>query len=125
MNQKQLFLTTTDRELVKSLKAENISGIKVSYYTTDSLPPDVIDSIGKYIIRFAADISVGLFTAWLYDYIKRNSSHKTYINGKNVSDNYEQISILIKNITVNNYIEEPENHKDDDEITKGVNKAGS
>ena len=87
MNPERLSITTTDREFIKSLNAQNFDGIRVSHYVTDSLPVDVVHFIGTYFISFAIGAGSSLFASWLYDRVKGDPSHKTTINGINVSGN--------------------------------------
>jgi len=97
MDTQRLSVTTTDREFIHALNAQKFDGIRISHYVTDSLPADVGHFIGTYFISFGLGAASSLFASWFYDRIKRDPSHKTTINGIDVSGNPEQIIIIINN----------------------------
>ena len=109
----ELTITTTDENFARDLKAANIPGLKISvqHFRMDdtelSFLPVVI-MIGTVIGTAAGTIALNLFSNWLYDRIKKDSTHVTTINEQNITNNIGQINIII-----NNYVKDYQKPKDE------------
>jgi hypothetical protein len=90
----EIMLLTSDGELVRELLAGVPGGVKASMFHTRAVE---FESIARFVISFASDVSVGVFSAWLYDRMKDRGSEKTSIEGREVPSDVQQITIVINN----------------------------
>jgi hypothetical protein len=110
---KELLIETMDNDLYDDLSAANIPGLTLrkrdvsrmdSADVASTIQPTVIVVFIIAIGTIAKDVAVSLFQSWLYDRFKNEKSHKTTINGIDITHDVTQI-----NTVINNYLQENRN----------------
>lgn len=90
----EIMLSTSDGELVRAMLAGVPDGVKASMFHTRAVE---VESVARFVISFASDVAVGVFSAWLYDRMKNRGSEKTTIEGRDIPRDVQQITVVINN----------------------------
>lgn len=106
----QIMLLTSERKLVRELLAGTPDGVKASMFYTRAIE---VEEVARFVISFASDVAVGVFSSWLYDRIKNNSPEKTTIEGSDVPCDMQQITIVINNALQQHQQQSQQNHEND------------
>ena len=106
----ELLITTTDIDFITDLKSENIPELKVNrlYSAVASLDTQTTSKIIEIVIFATSTITLNLFSTWLYNRMKKETTHVTTLNQQNIVNNIGQINVII-----NNYIESQQKDKHD------------
>lgn len=104
----EIMLITSDKELFGSLVSGAPDGVKISVFHTRAVE---VEEVARFIISFASDVAVGVFSAWLYDRMKGSGSEKTTIEGRDVPRDAQQINIVINN-TLQQYQQQSQKNHD-------------
>jgi hypothetical protein len=65
----------------------------------------------RVVLEFISEVGIALFSAWLYDAIKKYRGKKTEIESRPVPENVVQIEILIKQIIEGSESDQPDKQK--------------
>lgn len=106
----EIMLSSSDRNLVRELMSGTPEGVKASMFYTRAIE---VEEVARFVISFASDIAVGVFSAWLYDRIKKGGSEKTSIEGSDVPRDIQQITIVINNTLQQHQQQSQQNHEKD------------
>jgi hypothetical protein len=106
----EIMLLTSERELVRELLAGTPEGVKASMFHTRAIE---FEELARFVISFASDVAVGVFSAWLYDRIKKGGPEKTTIDGKEVPRDIQQITIVINNTLQQHQQQSQQNSEND------------
>lgn len=90
----EIMLSTSDGDLVRELLAGVPDGAKASMCYTRAVE---VEPIARFVISFASDVAIGVFSAWLYDRMKNRGTEKTTIEGRDVPRDVQQIMVVINN----------------------------
>ncbi|SRR6266571_5144698 len=77
----RITIRTSDRSFYSDLKAASIEGIKVSFFTKDSIEPGELLTV---IVTSATTVATELFIKWLYHKFRSKPNEKTVINGNQI-----------------------------------------
>lgn len=89
---KKTHISTRDEEFAEDLAALDIQGVEVFTRLTASVPTEMVF---EYIIKFASEIAMQLFSKWLSERVVRKRPHDTRINGIQVSaDNVKNLIVI-------------------------------
>ncbi len=96
-------IETSDREFLKALRAEEITGLRLmsKVFTCDSaewIPP--VEKILTFIVDASTQIEIGLLSTWLYERFKNKPPERVTVNDQEVEP--ASISIVINNIQIHN-----------------------
>ena len=104
MPYKTVYITTSDDDLSQELQKANLPGVEVLTRLTAAVS---YDQVIQHIVHLSSDVAVGVFSAWLYDKIKKKDPSKTTINSKQIIQNNTEITLMI------NQVQDEQNKKDD------------
>ena len=108
LQENEFILETKDREVAEAIFSANIDGVSQH----EMLLKAVIDPepIIRFVISAVSDVSIGLFSAWLYDLVKKRGSDKTSIQGQKIPHDVAQIITVIQ-VTIENNEAQANEHR--------------
>ena len=110
-NETTIIVKTTDVGFQKGLNEKNIPDVRVAKAMSFCDSADYIPTAGElltFFVTVSGSVAISLFSSWLYERIRKQKPNETIINNVNITDNREQITIVINQIV-------KESGKDDDE----------
>ena len=93
-------IETSDMSLLDDLEKENIPNLEFvqlmrACQSADWIPP--VEKVLYFIVETSKDLTLGLFSAWLYDRFKDKKTDTISINGTNITNDPEKITVIINN----------------------------
>lgn len=110
-NEITIIVKTTDVGFQKGLNDENIQDVRVVKAMSFCDSADYIPTTGElltFFVTIPGSVALSLFSSWIYERIRKQKPNETIINNVNITDNREQITIVINQIV-------KESEKDDGE----------
>ena len=113
LRENEFIVETLDGDIAKALLSAKIEGVTQHEMFFRAIDPEAAIT---FVISASSDVAIGLFSAWLYDLIKKRGSDKTKIQGQQVPENVTQIITVIQVIIQNNQAQAEEHRKHVDEL---------
>jgi hypothetical protein len=77
------------------LRNSKPGGVKVLLGTRDTAAPTVLNDL---LIQYGSGIAGGVVSSWLYDLLKKHSSGKTKIQGRDAPANEIELRVVIREV---------------------------